>query len=196
MIEIDNTLISDEMLEKKFVCDLNACKGECCIAGDAGAPLEQEELKILKRILPEVLPYLTEEGKKAIAEKGVYEIDEDGELVTPLISTGSKPCAFVVFDEKNIAKCGIEQAYLDGKIDFKKPISCHLYPVRLSTSNSYTLVNYNQWSVCKPACTLGEQLGVKVYKFLKEPLIRKFGAEWYAKLEEVDSFLQTKQQIS
>lgn len=190
MIEIDNTLIADELLEKKFVCDLNACKGECCVAGDAGAPLEQEELKILKDILPKVLPYLTEEGKKAISEKGIYEIDEDGDYVTPLISTGTKPCAFIVYDEKKIAKCGIEQAYLDGKIDFKKPISCHLYPVRLSQNNMYTLVNYNHWSVCKDACTLGNKLDVKVYKFLKEPLTRKFGAEWFKKLEAADKFCE------
>lgn len=188
MIEIDNTLIADDLLEKNFVCDLNACKGECCVAGDAGAPLEQEELKILKDILPKVLPYLTEEGKKAISEKGIYEIDEDGDFVTPLISSGTKPCAFIVYDEKKIAKCGIEQAYLDGKIEFKKPISCHLYPVRLSKSNMYTLVNYHHWGVCKDACTLGDKLEVQVYKFLKEPLIRKFGAEWFQKLEAADNF--------
>lgn len=192
MIEINKTLISDHLLEKRFVCDLSACKGECCIAGDAGAPLEEDELKTLRQILPEVLPYLSDEGRKTIEKKGVYEIDEDGDFVTPLMETGQKPCAFVVFDKHNIAKCGIEQAYLDGKITFKKPISCHLYPVRLAKSNDYTLVNYDQWSICKPACTLGEQLNVKVYKFLKEPLIRKFGEDWYNELSTIDNYLETK----
>lgn len=183
MIAIDNTLISDDILERKFVCDLNACKGECCVAGDSGAPLEKEEDEILQQILPQVKPYMNAEGLAEIEKRGVAVIDSDGDLVTPLVD-GVKHCAFVIFENK-IAKCAIEKAYYDGKVKFKKPVSCHLYPVRITKFKEFDAVNYQEWDVCKPACKCGEHLDVPVYKFLKEPLIRKYGKGWYKQLELV-----------
>lgn len=188
MIEIDNTLISDDLLERKFVCDLNACKGECCVAGDSGAPLEEDEVEIIKSILPKVKPYMNAEGIAEIEKSGVALIDSDGDLVTPLVD-GVKHCAFVIF-EKGIAKCSIEKAFYDGKVKFKKPISCHLYPVRITKYKQFDAVNYQEWDVCKPACQCGEKLDVPVYKFLKEPLVRKYGKAWYKKLELAAKHLQ------
>jgi Protein of unknown function (DUF3109) len=181
MIAIDNTIVSEHLLEKKFVCDLAACKGECCVAGDSGAPLEEEEIAILEKVWDEVKPYLPKDGVKAIEKQGFFVIDEDGDFTTPLVK--GKHCAFTIFDEGGIAKCGIEQAYYDKKIKWKKPISCHLYPVRISKYKDYEAVNYHQWEICKPACECGAKLDVPVYKFLKEPLIRKFGKDWYKQLE-------------
>lgn len=183
MIAIDKTLISEDLLEKKFVCDLNACKGACCVAGDSGAPLEKEELPILDSILDKVKPYMVKKGIKAVEKHGAYVIDGDGDYTTTLVSPGAE-CAFVFFDENKIAKCAIEQAYYDGKIEWKKPISCHLYPVRITQHKEYDAVNYDKWSICKPACECGAKLDVPVYKFLKEPLIRKYGKDWFKQLEQ------------
>lgn len=183
MIAIDKTLISEDLLEKKFVCDLTACKGACCVAGDSGAPLEKEELQILDEILDKVKPYMVKKGLKAIEKYGPYVIDGDGDNTTTLVSPGAE-CAFVFFDENKIAKCAIEQAYYDGKITWKKPISCHLYPVRITKHKEYDALNYDKWDVCKPACECGKKLDLPVYKFLKEPLIRKYGKEWFAQLEK------------
>jgi len=188
MIAIDNTLVSEDLLEKKFVCDLNACKGECCVAGDAGAPLDEEEIDILKKVYNKVKPYIPADGIKAIEKQGVYVIDDDNEYTTPLVK--GKHCAFVYFEDQ-IAKCAIEKAYMEGKIDpiaigWKKPISCHLYPVRITKYKDYDAVNYHKWHICKPACECGAKLDVPVYKFLKDPLIRKYGKEWYKKLELIN----------
>jgi hypothetical protein len=179
MIAIQNTLVSEDILEKKFVCDLSACKGECCIAGVSGAPLEKEEVEVLEKILPDVRPYMTKDGIRAVEKQGVAVLDEDHELTTPLVKGG--PCAFVYMENK-IAKCAIEKAYFDGKVKFKKPISCHLYPIRITQKDGFDRVDYHQWSVCKPACSCGDKLNVRVYQFLKEPLLRKFGEEWYKTL--------------
>lgn len=181
MLAVENILISENVLEKKFVCDLNACKGECCVAGDSGAPLEKEELKIIDEILPKIKPYLRKEGLEAIKKNGPYVVDGDGDYTTTLVSEGAE-CAFVIFDENNIAKCAIEQAYNDKMVHWKKPISCHLYPIRVSQLKNYTALNYHHWNICKPACECGKKLDVPVYKFLKEPLIRKFGEKWYKAL--------------
>lgn len=189
MIAIDNTIVSEHLLEKKFVCDLNACKGECCVAGDAGAPLDEEEIAILEDIWDEVKPYLPKDGVKAIEKQGVFVIDEDGDYTTPLVK--GKHCAFTIFDD-GIAKCGIEQAFYDGKVNWKKPISCHLYPVRITKFKTYDAVNYHKWEVCKPACECGAKLNVPVYKFLKEPLIRKYGKDWYKQLELADKMKNTE----
>lgn len=183
MIAIDNTLISEDLLDKKFVCDLNACKGACCVLGDSGAPLDKDELPILEKILDKVKPYMVKKGIKAIEKKGPYVIDSDGDYTTTLVSEGAE-CAFVYFDETQIAKCAIEKAYYEGKIDWKKPISCHLYPVRIGKHKNYDAVNYSKWDICKPACDCGAKLDVPVYKFLKEPLIRKYGKEWFKQLEK------------
>ncbi|MGB0887055.1 MAG: DUF3109 family protein [Vicingaceae bacterium] len=187
MIQIDDTVVSELLLEKKFVCNLNKCMGACCIEGDAGAPLEHDELAELENVYPLVKEYLSEKNLAAL-EEDLYTVDSDGEFVTQLVD--GKECAFVYFDDKGITKCSIEQAYLDGKTDFKKPISCHLFPVRLTKYKSFTAVNYAYWDICDDACTLGEELGVKTYQFLKEPLIRRFGQEWFNELELVDQHLK------
>ncbi len=183
MIAIDNTLISEDILDKKFVCDLTACKGACCVAGDSGAPLDKDELKVLDKILDKVKPFMVAKGIKAIEKKGAYVIDGDGDYTTTLVSDGAE-CAFVYFDENKIAKCAIEKAYLEKIIDWQKPISCHLYPIRITKHKTYDAVNYDKWSVCAPACKCGEKLDVPVYKFLKGPLIRKYGKDWFKQLEK------------
>ena len=187
MIQIQDIIISELLLEKKFVCNLNACKGACCVEGDAGAPLLEEELDELESVFPYVKTYLTEESIEAL-EIDLYTVDTDGDFVTQLVN--GKECAFVFFDEQNIAKCSIEQAYLDGKVSFKKPISCHLFPVRLKEYKSFTAVNYEEIEICSDACELGNKLGVKTYQFLKEPLIRKFGEKWFSELELIDQYLE------
>lgn len=184
MIALNHTLISEDIFDKKFVCDLNACKGACCVAGDSGAPLDKKELKILDKVYPIAKAYMNQKGIDAVEKNGTYLLDSDGDYTTTLVATGEE-CAFVFFDEKNIAKCAIEQAYIDGKTDFKKPISCHLYPIRITDFKEYDAVNYHAWHICKPACECGSALNVPVYKFLKEPLIRKYSEEWYNELDAI-----------
>ena len=186
MIQIKDTVVSEELLDRKFVCNLNACKGACCVEGDAGAPLNEDELEELENVFDAVKPYLPQKNIAAL-EQDLYTIDGDGEYVTQLVN--EEECAFVFFDEKGITKCSIEQAYIDGKTNFKKPISCHLFPVRLNKYKSFTAVNYAYWNICDDACKLGDELGVKTYQFLKEPLIRKFGQEWFDELKLVDEHL-------
>ena len=183
MISIKNTLISEDLMEKSFVCDLNACKGACCVEGDGGAPLDEEECDILDEIYDKIEVYLRPEGIQAIKEQGRYLRDHDGDLVTPLVNDAE--CAYVIFEENGMTKCGIEQAYIDGVIDYKKPISCHMYPVRVDSYPSFDAVNYHKWSICSDACTLGEKLQVPVFRFLKEALVRKYGEKWYEEVEEV-----------
>lgn len=190
MIQIGETIISEDIIENDFVCNLNACAGACCIEGDAGAPVEESELNILEKIYDKVAPYLTAKGLQSIEKQGVYINGEDGEWETPLIDGGE--CAYVIRNEKGWALCAIEQAYNDGKIDWKKPISCHLYPIRLQEYTSFTAVNYNRWQICDDACSLGKELQVPVYKFVKEALIRKFGEQWYKELELIAEHLKTE----
>lgn len=183
MFQIGKTIISEEIIENDFVCNLNACKGACCIDGDAGAPLEDEETQILVNIYADVKPFLRTEGLKAIEEQGAFLKGEDGEWETPLVN-GSE-CAYVVISEKGITKCGLEEAYNQGVTKWRKPVSCHLYPVRVKEYTELTAVNYHKWEICDPACSLGEELQVPIYKFVKEALIRKFGKSWYSELEKV-----------
>ncbi len=187
MIELGKTIISQDLLEKDFVCNLSACKGACCVEGDAGAPLENEEVEILAEIYPKVKPFLRPEGIEAIEKQGTAIKDWDGEMVTPLVN--GKECAYVIFDEKGITKCGIEKAQEAGEVDFKKPVSCHLYPVRITAYSRFDALNYHKWEICSPACALGKELQVPVYKFLKDALVRKYGEDWYAELEEVSNSL-------
>ncbi|HZH65457.1 MAG TPA: DUF3109 family protein [Flavisolibacter sp.] len=184
MIAIENVLVSDDVVEAKFVCDLHKCKGGCCEDGDAGAPLEKEEKKILDENFEAVKPYLTSEGLAEIERKGKYVYDNEFGWVTPTVE--SKICAYGFRDKKGIIKCAIEQAYYDGKVQWKKPISCHLYPIRIAETKHYTYVNYEpRETLCNPACALGKKLKMPVYQFLKEPIIRKFGDEFYETLEQV-----------
>jgi len=180
MIELDNVILSDDVKEQFFVCDLEKCKGACCVEGDLGAPLMEEELEILREAYPAIAPYLTEKGRREIERQGTHVLDPDGEFSTPTI--GGRECAYAVYDERGILKCGIEQAHRDGKTSFKKPISCHLYPIRITKYATYDALNYDRWHICSPACSLGKELSVPVYKFLKDPLIRKYGQDWYDRL--------------
>ncbi|MBT0564124.1 DUF3109 family protein [Riemerella anatipestifer] len=182
MIQIEDKLISEDLFSEEFVCNLSKCKGACCIEGDAGAPLEQSEIKILEDIYPKIKSYLRPEGIKAIEEQGTSVEDFEGDLVTPLID--NRDCAYVIFDENGITKCGIEKAYEEGAIDWQKPISCHLYPIRITKYSTFTAFNYHEWKICSDACALGKELKVPVYKFLKTPLIRKYGEGFYQTLTE------------
>ncbi|MEQ9422854.1 MAG: DUF3109 family protein [Cyclobacteriaceae bacterium] len=182
MILINDTVISDDIKDQFFVCDLDKCKGACCVEGDLGAPLEKDELEQLEKSYKKVKPYLSEEGIAAIEKQGLFILDEEGDYSTTTI--GGKECAFAIYDEKGILKCGIEQAYFDGKTKFRKPVSCHLYPIRITKYDHYDALNYDRWHICNAACKLGDKLGVPVYKFLKEALIRKYGEDWYAELED------------
>ena len=184
MIVIDNKLVSDEIIEEQFVCDLNKCKGGCCVDGDAGAPLSKEELKHLGEVYDAVLPYLDEENKKELVKQGKYVYDKEFGWVTPTIE--SKVCVYGMTDTKGIVKCGIEQAYNDGKVNWKKPISCHLFPIRVKLSKNKVTeyVNYEpREDLCSAACTLGKKLKVPVYVFLKDALVRKYGTEFYETLD-------------
>ncbi|WP_375238491.1 DUF3109 family protein [Aurantibacter sp.] len=176
MFQIGKTIVSEEIIENDFMCNLSACKGACCINGDAGAPLTVEEADILNDIYPKIKSYLRPEGITAIESQGTSVLNF-GELETPLINNAD--CAYVIFDEKNTALCGIEEAYNQGDITWKKPVSCHLYPIRVKEYSEFSAVNYNRWEICDDACSLGKELQVPVYKFVKEALIRKFGKTWY-----------------
>jgi len=183
MFQIGKTIVSEEILQNDFVCNLNACKGACCVGGEYGAPLEDSETDKLVNIYEEVKPFLRPEGIAAIEEHGAFVKGEDGEWETPLVNNNE--CAYVVFSDDGIAKCGLEAAYEAGATKWKKPISCYLYPVRTKEYSEFTAVNYHKWEICDPACTLGEELKVPIYKFVKDALIKKFGKEWYAELEQV-----------
>lgn len=190
MLQIDDTIISLEVLETQFICDLCKCKGECCVDGDAGAPLEKEENDQINEILPIIWDELSPKAQELIKKQGISYRDYDGELVTSIIN--GKECVFTYFDEDGVCKCTIENAYRAGRISVQKPISCHLYPIRLQKYRDFTAVNYHKWSVCDPALKFGAKEGVELYKFLKEPLIRKFGEKWYEDLSEAAKLLEKK----
>ena len=183
MFQLGKTIVSEDIIEKDFVCNLGACKGECCISGSAGAPVTKEEVTILKEIYPKVKPFLRPQGIAAIDQQGTHVLSSTNELETPLVN--KKECAYVSFSENGTAGCAIEDAHNAGVIDFKKPISCHLYPVRVKDYSEFAAVNYHRWDICSDACSLGKELKVPVYKFVKEALIRKFGEHWYSELEKV-----------
>lgn len=183
MVQIEDVIVSFDVFREKFLCNLQACRGICCIEGDAGAPVEAEEAEKLKEILPLVWDDLSEEAKAVIEQQGVTYVDEEGDLVTSIVN--GKDCVFTCYDETGCCYCAIEKAYRDGRCDFYKPISCHLYPIRVGDYGPYKALNYHRWNVCKAAVLLGKQKDVPVYRFLKEPLIRKFGEDWYRELEHV-----------
>ncbi|MCD4696327.1 MAG: DUF3109 family protein [Bacteroidales bacterium] len=179
MIIIDDIIISDEFRDARFCCNLQKCLGVCCVEGDAGAPLEEEEISILEDHIENIFPFMRQEGIDVIKKGGVFDYDSSGEFVTPLIN--NRDCAFVYYENK-IAACAIEKAWDEKKIDFQKPISCHLYPVRVSKNKNFEAVNYHKWHICEPARTNGKNMSILLYKFLEKPLIRKYGKTWYNKL--------------
>ncbi|MBV5312592.1 MAG: DUF3109 family protein [Prolixibacteraceae bacterium] len=179
MLEIGRTIVSLDILEKKFLCDLLKCKGACCVEGDSGAPVTPDEVRIIEESYSEVESYISENHRRAIKEQGFAVIDIEGDLVTPLVD--NLQCAYS-FEERGIIKCGIEKAFLDGKITFRKPVSCHLFPVRITEYKRFDAVNYEQIDICQPGRDCGKSEKLPVYVFLKEPLIRKYGEEWYEQL--------------
>ncbi len=193
MIIIQQTLVSDDILEKEFACNLSACKGVCCVGGEEGALLNKDEIKILKKIYPAVKEFITEDGKKAIENQGYYVRNGEGELKTPLINNG--PCAYVYF-ESGIALCGIEKAYIEKKVNWQKPISCHLYPIRITKVGEYDALNYERWKICKPACKNGKQMGMPLFRFVKNALIRKYGEDYYNALEATYEYKQVNSERS
>lgn len=181
MLQINDKIIGISLLEEKFVCDIEKCKGACCVQGDAGAPLLEEELPVLREIFQVLKPYLREESVRAIGLQGTHVVDEgDGEPVTPLLD--EKECVYAVFED-GIARCAIEKAWSEKKISFRKPVSCHLYPVRIKEYGNFTAVNYDRWPVCKPAIPNGEKLDVPVFVFCRDSIIRRFGKTFYTELE-------------
>lgn len=190
MLAIDEVLISDEIIEKKFVCDLSHCHGGCCVDGDAGAPLLNEEIEVLEEIYEEVKPYLTKNAIKEIERQGKYVYDQESGYATPTINGAM--CVYGVV-ENGIVKCGIEKAFNDRKITFKKPLSCHLYPIRIQQYDGYEAMNYEPREVlCRPACRLGDKLNIPVYRFLKEAIIRKYDIYFYEALEAYDQMRQQR----
>lgn len=187
MIEIDGKVISTEVFRRRFICDISKCKGICCYEGDSGAPLEDDERERLEEVYPVVKKYLSHEEKDEIAKQGLYVVDSDGDLVTPIIR--GCECVYSNHEADGTWTCAIEKAYQDGKTTWRKPISCYLYPIRVSKTRKYEMLNFHEWEVCRAAMELGEKVGTPVYKFLREPLIAKYGEEFYHELEEVEQEL-------
>jgi hypothetical protein len=180
VIIIGDTSVSDDLYLVRFCCNLERCLGACCVAGDAGAPLEEEEISILEDELDDIRPFMTEQGIRTVEETGVFDYDIHAKFVTPLVNGGE--CAFAVF-ESGIAYCAIENAFYAGKTRFLKPVSCHLYPVRITEYKTFQAVNYQKWAICKPALKMGNREGIPLYRFLKNALVRKYGEAWYKELE-------------
>ena len=179
MILLDKTILSDDLREVFFCCDLARCKGACCVEGDAGAPLEEEEISLLEDYIDVIKPYMMEEGIREAEQIGVFDYDAGGNFVTPLIK--GRECVYVYFDD-GIARCAIEKAFQEKKIPFPKPISCHLYPIRITKIVSGDALNYHKWQICNKALENGRKLKLPLYQFLEEALIRKYGRPWYNKL--------------
>ncbi len=189
MLQIGRALVSLDVVERYFICNLEKCLGACCIEGDAGAPVTEEERVKLQEILPVVWDDLLPSAQEVIERQGVAYVDEEGDLVTSIVN--GKDCVFTCYDKNGMCQCAIEKAYRAGKIDFYKPVSCHLYPVRITEYADFTAVNYHRWKICKAAEVLGRQEGVRAYRFLKEPLIRRFGEAWYNELcETVEAYFK------
>jgi hypothetical protein len=191
MIIHEPALISEDLFEKNFICNLSKCKGACCVEGDQGAPITESEINAIQENLEQIKPYLTAESLKQIERKGFWETDPEGDLVTTCLPTGE--CNFSIYKD-GVLGCGMEQAWKDEKSTFRKPLSCHLYPIRVKHVGDYEALNYHKWDVCKPACQLGEEHQVPVYKFLKEALVRKFGEPWYHELEDIAQALGERPQ--
>ena len=190
MIEIDGKIVSDDILTECFACDIAQCKGQCCVEGNAGAPLEEDEVDILEEEFASYRPYMTAEGIAAVERQGFMVVDTDGDYTTPLVDDAE--CAYA-YTENGVTLCAIEKAFLKGECSFRKPISCHLYPIRLVTfSNGGVGLNYHRWNVCRSACQQGRQLGIPVYKAVREAIVRRFGEEFYEALESARQFMETQ----
>ena len=181
MLQIQDVVVSFDVLKEKFLCDLSACHGACCIEGDAGAPVDLDEVEKLEEVLPVIWDDLLPEARTVIEQQGVVYTDCEGDLVSSIVN--GKDCVFTCYDDRGCCYCAIEKAHREGKTSFYKPVSCHLYPIRIGDYGPYKAVNYHRWDVCRAAVLRGQKENLPVYRFLKEPLIRKFGAEWYAELE-------------
>lgn len=181
MLQIKDTLVSLDLVEQFFCCDLQKCLGECCIEGDAGAPITEEENETIKRILPEIIDDLLPRARAEIEENGVSYVDSEGDLVTQIVD--GRNCVFSCYDKNGMCLCAIEKAYRDGRIDFRKPMSCFLYPVRVKEYDKFTAVNYHRWKICRCAEVLGRAKGLRAYQFLEGPLTERFGKEWYEELK-------------
>lgn len=191
ILQVGDVLISPDILTEQFCCDLEACGGACCIEGDAGAPVTEEEVAHLERVMPAVWHDLDPRAQKVLNKQGVAYRDPDGDLVTSIV--GNKDCCFTCYDEKGICLCATDRAHREGRIDWPKPISCYLYPIReKKLSNGTVALNYDRWTVCAPARKLGKELGLPIYQFLKDPLIRRFGEAWYAELEALVAALKAE----
>jgi hypothetical protein len=184
MVHLENTIISDQVCSVFFACDLPKCKGACCIEGDGGAPLEEEEISLLEDHIEEIKPFMRKEGMTEIERNGVFDYDDAGKYVTPLVE--GKECAFVYFEDK-IARCAIEKACVEGKIPFHKPVSCHLYPIRIKTMKGNDAVNYHRWHICDPALDNGKKQNIPLFRFLEEALVRNYGRSWYDRLLKIMS---------
>ncbi|MBT5932321.1 MAG: DUF3109 family protein [Flavobacteriales bacterium] len=192
MVEIDDKIVSTDLFSEKFVCDLSKCKGACCVKGNGGAPLTEKEVELIEDNLEQIKPFMSEKGIQTIKDEGVYYLDEEDAPATKLID--KKECCFVYFDNSNTAKCSIETAYKSGEIDFNKPQSCHLYPIRIKEFTEFTALNYEEWDICAPACSLGQSLKVPVYKFLQEPITRVFGSSFFDELSKIDLELKKREE--
>ncbi len=190
MIQIDDKIISLEVFQEKFICNIAKCKGICCVEGDSGAPLEEEEAKELEEIYPKIKHLLSDESIEVIEKEGTSVIDFEEELVTPIVH--GKECVYTYFDAKGGVHCAIEMAWKQGLVNFRKPISCHLYPIRTKKLTQGEALNYDVWPICSDACILGEEKGVSVYQFLKEPLIRKYGEAFYDEMVESEKILKER----
>ncbi|PWD99255.1 DUF3109 family protein [Marinilabilia rubra] len=191
MVQIDDKIISLDIFQKQFLCDLPKCLGSCCVEGESGAPLEDEEIKIIEGLYPKIKHLLSPEAVEVIEQNGTWETDTDGDKVTPIIH--GRECVYTYFDGDGVCKCAIEKAHDEGLVDFKKPVSCHLYPVRVDKYPAYEALNYHVWPVCNPARELGKQIGLPIFRFLKEPIIRKYGEVFYSELEDVAMHLEKQE---
>lgn len=191
MIEIEDKIISDDLFEKKFVCDLQKCKGVCCVEGDSGAPLTKKEILDIDNNISKIKTEMSPTGLSILEKKDFYYVDSDGDQVTSLIN--EKECVFVVYDQNKIAKCSIESAFRKNKINFNKPISCHLYPIRVKKYENFQAINVDSWHICQPACKCGTELNVPVFKFLKNAIVRSWGLNFFQRLDSVyDQFFNQK----
>jgi len=188
MIEIGRTILSRDIFEKHFLCDILKCKGACCIEGDSGAPLTDAEAILIETEYSKFEEHLPQNHKQEITKQGFSVIDSDGDLVTPLVD--NRQCAYSFYDQNGILKCAIEKAHFDGRTDFRKPISCHLFPIRITEYKRFDAINYDELDICKPGRECGISEKLPIYKFLKEPLIAKYGEEWYKEVEIAADFIE------